>query len=462
MTSISHADPAGQEPEPEMNLQFLHDIGIELINGATWQAVLSDPRWCNQPAYLHWEKDRLDGEIDLEGVYFSEEDADRAASNSPQWRSPYTWKIFTAATTLCHLANNARAHTLLAHHIRKALADDPAAQPVTVGVTKRNTAYLSHDKARVVLFEGSVHFCIYDTEAFVTRTDPPLAGLLNEQGQIVIPAQFENIYSFDEEFAVAKLNSFYGVINRDGAWVIEPSFLYLGSFFDGICTAQAEQGWGVINREGEWVIPPRYHDSIHFRDGLAKVAVQQEAIKLYGLINQSGQEIIPVRYRQLESSGSEWNRWEPVLVCDDAGKWGAFTTSGDLMIPCIHDSEETLRELLSESSKADEEDAEESDDTETESEMTDSGGVAQGLKLLTAGAGILFLCVVAGYFREQLSQYFGTATMFLLLFGVGLYGIILFVRGVGLSVFKNEDTGVIMAILGIVLGVAYMAIISLW
>lgn len=462
MTSISHGEPEGQEPEPGTGQQFLHDIGIELLNGATWYDVLSDPRWCEQQVYLHCEKDRLDGQIDIEGIYFSLLEAHLAASTSPQQQNTFTWIIYTRATILGHLAEDARVHRLLTHHIRKALADDPAAQPVTVGVTKRDTAYLSHDKARVVLFEGSVHFGFSDTEAFVTRTDPPLAGLFNEQGQIVIPAQFENIYSFHEELAVAKLNSFYGVINRDGAWVIEPSFLYLGSFFYGICTAQAEQGWGVINREGEWVIPPRYFDSIHFRDGLAKVAVQQEAIKLYGLINQSGQEIIPVRYRQLESSGSEWNCWEPVLVCDDAGKWGAFTTSGDLKTPCIHDSEETLRELLSECNQADEEDVEGSEEAQTETEVTASTVVAQGLRLLAAGAGILFLCVVAGYFREQLSQYFGTATMFLLLFGVGLYGIILFVRGVWLSVFKNEDTGVIMAILGIVLGVAYMAIISLW
>ncbi len=442
-----------------MSQTFLHDIGIELLSGASWHTVLSDPRWCNQPAYLHWEKDRLDGEIDLEGVYFSEEDADRAASNSPQWRSPYTWKIFTAATTLCHLANNMRAHTLLAHHIRKALADDPAAQPVTVGVTQRDTAYFSHDKTRIVLFEGSAHFGLSDTEKFTTRTDPPLAGLFNEQGQIVIPAQFENISSFHEELAEAKLNGLYGVINRDGAWVIEPSFLYLGGFFDGLCTAQTEQGWGVINREGEWIIPPRYHDSIHFRDGLAKVTLQQGAIKHYGLIDQSGQEIIPVRYRQLESSGSEWDRWEPVLVCDDAGTWGAFTTSGDLKIPCIHDSEEALRKLLSRRRETDEEDAEE---TKTASALTDSGAVAQGLRLLAAGAGVLFLCVVTAYFREQLSHHFGTATMFLLLFAVTLYGIILFVRGVGLCVFKNEDTGIMMAILGLVIGVAYMAIISLW
>lgn len=459
MTSISLGDPEEHTQDTGMNHPFLHDIGIELLSGASWHAVLSDSRWCNQPAYLHWEKDRLDGEIDLEGVYLSAEDADWAASNSPQWRSPYTWKIFTAATTLCHLANNARAHALLAHHIRKALADDPAAQPVTVGVTQRDTAYFSHDKTRIVLFEGSAHFGLSDTEKFTTRTDPPLAGLFNEQGQIVIPAQFENISSFHEELAEAKLNGLYGVINRDGAWVIEPSFLYLGGFFDGLCTAQTKQGWGLINREGEWIIPPRYHDSIHFRDGLAKVTLHQGTNKHYGLINQSGLEVIPIIYQQLESSGSEWNRWEPVLVCDDAGKWGAFTTSGEATIPCIHDSEEALRKLFSRGNQADEEDAKE---TKTASAVTDSGAVTQGLRLLAAGAGVLSLCVVISYFQEQLSHHVGTAAMLLLLFAMALYGIIVFVRGLGLCFFKNKDTGITMAILGLVIGVVYMVIISSW
>ena len=428
MASISHGDPKKQEPEPSMIPQFLHDIGIELLSGATWQAVLSDTRWCKQQVYLHCEQDRLDGQVDIDGIYFSLLEAHLAASTSPQQQRPETWLIYTRATILGHLAEDARVHRLLAHHIRKALADDPAAQPVTVGITQRDTAYLSHDKTRVVLFEGSAHFGFSDTDKFITRTDPPLAGLFNEQGQIVIPAQFENISSFHEELAEAKLNGLYGVIKRDGAWVIEPSFLFLGSFFDGLCTAQTEQGWGLINREGEWVIPPRYHGYFHFRDGLAKVALQQGEIKLYGLINQAGQEIIPVCYQQLESAGSEWDRWEPVLVCDDTGKWGAFTTSGDLKDPCIHDSEEALRKLLREDSQADEEDAEEPDDTETESEATDSVIMAQGLKRLAAGAGILFLCVVANYFREPLSHHFDAAIMFLLLFAVVVCGIILLVR----------------------------------
>lgn len=330
-----------------MSQQIMHDIGMALLNGASWAAVLSDPRWSDQPVYLHWEKDRLDGQMDLEGVYFSEEGADRAASNSPQWRSPYTWKIFTAATTLGKLADNSRAHYLLARQIRMALADNPAARPVDLWL-RDSSAYLSTDGTRIVLFEDGAHFTTSDTERFITRTDPPLAGLFNQQGQIVIPAQYENIDGFHEDLAAAQLNGFYGVIDRSGQWVLEPSFLYLSFFHNGVSTAQVKTGWGQVSRNGEWVIPPLYAEYFFFHDGLAKVARKSGDFTLYGLINTANQEVLPTRYKRLESSGSEWNPWDYVLACDDAGLWGAFTMRGELAVALEHDSEAAVRELLHE------------------------------------------------------------------------------------------------------------------
>lgn len=377
-----------------MSQQVLHDIGIEILNGASWESVLADPRWSDQRIYLHCEQDRLDGQIDIDGIYVSLTECHFAASCSPQQQRPETWKIYTQATILGNQAQNTRVRYLLARHVREALADNPAARPVDLW-QRDSSAYLSADGTRIVLFEDGAHFTLSDTERFVTRTDPPLAGLFNQQGQIVIPAQYENIDGFHEDLAAAKVNGHYGVINRSNTWVLEPAYLHLGFFYDGICSAQTETGWGEIDRTGRWVIPPIYADSIYFSNGLAKVALVLDGETKYGLITTANEAIVPIQYSRLLYTGSGWESWEPweyVLACDDAGMWGAFSMRGELAVGFEHDNESSVRELLQKRKQADDE-AEPADAGTTEMDTSDAESPAQKMQLGKRLLGLALLLI---------------------------------------------------------------------
>lgn len=125
-------------------------------------------------------------------------------------------------------------------------------------------------------------------------------GIIDIEGNIVVPCKYSDIYSFSEDLAIVGKNGLYGYINKKGEEVIPCKYFGARNFSEGLAAvfSRSRDGegylWGYINKKGEEVIPCEYEKAGFFSEGLA--AVQKD--KLKGYINKNGIEVIPCEYEE--------------------------------------------------------------------------------------------------------------------------------------------------------------------
>jgi WG containing repeat len=117
-------------------------------------------------------------------------------------------------------------------------------------------------------------------------------GYLAPQGQLVVPAQFEEALQFKAGLAGAKFQGKWGFINPQGRWVIEPQFERVSSFQNGLAIVQQGRKQGFIDPTGKLVLGLKYSEVSPFVEDLAAVKWYGK----YGYINRSGEFVIPPRF----------------------------------------------------------------------------------------------------------------------------------------------------------------------
>ena len=119
-------------------------------------------------------------------------------------------------------------------------------------------------------------------------------------GTIVIPARYEDAWSFREGLAVVKTNGKYGFIDKSGTLVIPARYYDAGAFSEGLAWVKTGGKYGYIDKSGALVILAKYDDAWSFREGLAGVKINGKC----GFIDKSGTLVIPARYDNvLKSNG---------------------------------------------------------------------------------------------------------------------------------------------------------------
>lgn len=175
------------------------------------------------------------------------------------------------------------------------------------------------------------------------RSKKGLWGFVNIAGEVVIPAQFNDVGNFWGGYCWAKNDKdLIGYINTDGEWVIQPKFKkakYLDPV-SGIAMVVKDRDWcyvnldgeitcaekkqklyeyseglaikrdpktkkvGCVDAKGEWVIEPTLDVIRPFMHGFA---VAKEG-KLFGLLDKKGDWVIEPKFVQLMDAYPIYNR----------------------------------------------------------------------------------------------------------------------------------------------------------
>ncbi len=125
----------------------------------------------------------------------------------------------------------------------------------------------------------------------VAKEDYP--KIINEKGKVLHELkEFQMVLAFSENFAAVKKDDLYGYIDTSGSVVIEPQFVSAYKFKNGLARVQLDdesQNYGVINTKGIFVIEPIYKYMSDFnKDGFAVVMLNDK----YGVINTQNRFII--------------------------------------------------------------------------------------------------------------------------------------------------------------------------
>ncbi|MEO0132353.1 MAG: WG repeat-containing protein [candidate division WOR-3 bacterium] len=78
-------------------------------------------------------------------------------------------------------------------------------------------------------------------------------GLIDKNGNYLIPKKYELIGAFVDDIALVRLNDRYGFIRRDGSYLVEPIFEYAESFKNGLAKVKLNGQEAYIDKTGRIV-----------------------------------------------------------------------------------------------------------------------------------------------------------------------------------------------------------------
>jgi hypothetical protein len=126
------------------------------------------------------------------------------------------------------------------------------------------------------------------------------AGLIDEQGEIVLPCHYQDVGAFSEGLVPVMRDGQWGYVNLKGEWIIHPQYANAHSFLSGFAAVQRNGKYGYIDKDGREKIPFRYEDAGHVYNDRAPVAREGDGKVLWGLIDISGEVVLPIEYDCLE------------------------------------------------------------------------------------------------------------------------------------------------------------------
>lgn len=154
-------------------------------------------------------------------------------------------------------------------------------------------------------------------------------GAIDQNGNLIIPPQFECLYMFFEGYASFESNGLHGVVDTFGNIVCEPQYSDIRPFQEGYAVIRAKALSGYINTKGQQIVPCRFWEARSFSCGLA--AAQEKWGTGFGFINPAGEYHIPPRFDHLVSF-HEGLSPARLRTPDNTGLAGYIDTMGEFAI----------------------------------------------------------------------------------------------------------------------------------
>jgi hypothetical protein len=170
---------------------------------------------------------------------------------------------------------------------------------------------------------------IIDVKSFAEGLAPYTAadkkmGFIDENGKIVIQAQFTGLGYFSNGLAWARTaDDKIGYINQKGEWVIQPQFTAAKNFDPetGLARVKIGDNWAYTNKNGQEIIYIKDSNSLgDFSNGLA---VGEKNDKK-GFYNTKGEWIIQTQFdavRDFKNGYAAVKTGEKWGIIDKTGKW---------------------------------------------------------------------------------------------------------------------------------------------
>ncbi len=115
---------------------------------------------------------------------------------------------------------------------------------------------------------------------------------INEAGDTVKPAMFQQVRDFHEGVAAIRLNEHWGYVDQNLSLAVEPRFQNVSDFSEGLAAVFDSARLSYIDRTGRVVIAGPFDNANDFHEGLAVVYRNKAAY----YIDRSGRRAVPGTY----------------------------------------------------------------------------------------------------------------------------------------------------------------------
>ncbi|TAF67294.1 MAG: WG repeat-containing protein [Cytophagales bacterium] len=134
--------------------------------------------------------------------------------------------------------------------------------------------------------------------AKVRHKDEGKWGFVDEQGELVIAAEYDEVSDFEDNIAWVKIDNKCGLIDPEGHTIVPIEYDEIApkKFEESLVRVEKSNRYGFVNNSGELIVPCIYDEAGYFREGLAYVKKDNK----YGFVDESGEVVIPLRYDEIQ------------------------------------------------------------------------------------------------------------------------------------------------------------------
>ncbi len=155
----------------------------------------------------------------------------------------------------------------------------------------KNGKYALFNNKGVQLTQPLYNSSSYPSEGLIATQKGYLWGYLDRAGNEVIPFRYTRASNFQNGLAIVYVNrEKMGFIDTNGTMVIPAVYEFARHFSEGYAAVQKNGKWGYINRKGKPITTFKYDKAESFKDGKAKVWIQEENQLFSGYIDTKGRE----------------------------------------------------------------------------------------------------------------------------------------------------------------------------
>lgn len=178
-------------------------------------------------------------------------------------------------------------------------------------------------------------YAIFKDRVSGTFNDPPKFGVIDDEGNVIIPPKYHNILGFVHGLSIVIGNhSLYGVINSKGAVVIPIKFDSIKQVEEESYSfiARSKSVVEHLNNEGA-IVEKHYMPIIRDNNGL------------YGIVGGKSEDyLIPPEYDSITAMFAQGYKTDPVaFIVSKNGKKGLLNSHCEYMCKCEFDEIRTLK-----------------------------------------------------------------------------------------------------------------------
>lgn len=153
-----------------------------------------------------------------------------------------------------------------------------------------------------------------------------LFGYADRSGQVVIPAIYDYVYSFNNNYAIVSLSEKWGVIDKNGNIVINCEYEDVAFFGTKAFRVKKNGLWGIVTaNNGLEILPIKFGGigNLSTNDNGIQRATIVSANDNYGVIDENGKIILELAYPcvSIKSDRIEYKtKQDKWMICDLYGK----------------------------------------------------------------------------------------------------------------------------------------------
>lgn len=152
-------------------------------------------------------------------------------------------------------------------------------------------------------------------------------GLINRNGEVVIPLEYRTLKNYDQELISVKKGDLWGFVDKNGELVIPMRYKSVDGFKNNFCVIKDGKLQGLINKRGNTIIPLKYERIYPLGKSNYGFTLDQK----YGAYDTTGVEVLAPIYDRI----SPFNLGNTIVKKDD--KYGVYDTYGTEVMPIIFD-----------------------------------------------------------------------------------------------------------------------------